>query len=237
MRTKVLLCAAALAAGAISTMAQSNVYSLNIVGYVNVDMPAGNFIYVNPLSGGVSNGASEIMPSLPDGTLINLWGGSSFTGYYYDTSLGISPNNWYQADGVTPGNPPSLPPGLGFFMSPGNHFTNTFVGQVTPGPGTTNTANYSAGNSLVGSRLPASGAVTNSGNGQFNLPLVDGMLLNKWTGSAYVGYYFDSTLGISPDGWYLSDGVTPGPVPSFNIGQGFFWNPGGAAAWSQSLAP
>jgi hypothetical protein len=237
MRTKTLLALAVLAGGIATSMAQSNVYSLNVVGYVNVDMPAGNFIYANPLSAGVSNGASEIMPALPDGTVLNLWGGSSFTGFYYDTSIGISANNWYKSDAQTPANPPSLPPGVGFFLSPGNHFTNTFIGNAFPGPGTTNTVNYNAGNSLVGSRLPVGGAVTNSGVGAFNLPLTDGMLLNKWTGSAYVGYYYDSSIGISADNWYLSDAQTPGPVPSFTVGQGFFYNPGGPAAWSQSLAP
>ena len=41
MRTKALLCAAALAAGTAASMAQSNVYSLNIVGYVNVPLTSG----------------------------------------------------------------------------------------------------------------------------------------------------------------------------------------------------
>jgi len=218
-------------------MAQSNVYSLNVVGYVNVDMPAGNFIYVNPLSAGVSNGASEIMPNLPDGSFVNTWNGSSFVTRYYDTSIGISANNWYLGDANTPANPPALPPGTGFFLNPGNHFTNTFVGNVTPGPGTTNTAALPAGNSLIGSRLPVGGAVTNSGPGQFSLPLVDGMFVNKWLGGSYQTFYYDSSIGISADNWYLSDAQTPGPVPSFNLGQGFFFNPGGAVNWTQSLAP
>src|SRR5437763_197776 len=38
MRTKALLCAAALAAGAVTAMAQSNVYSLNVVGYINTTL-------------------------------------------------------------------------------------------------------------------------------------------------------------------------------------------------------
>jgi len=37
--------AATLAAGALSSMAQSNVYSLNIVGYANVSIPNGPAIY------------------------------------------------------------------------------------------------------------------------------------------------------------------------------------------------
>ncbi len=62
MRTlKALLCLSALAAGIATTVAQSNVYSLNIVGYVNVPVPSGYSLLANPLKAGVTNGANEIM--------------------------------------------------------------------------------------------------------------------------------------------------------------------------------
>src|ERR1035437_742604 len=63
MRTKVLLCAAAMAASLASSMAQ-NVYSLNVVGYVNVTLPAQQFYAVaNPLDaslGGTVAGGNDI---------------------------------------------------------------------------------------------------------------------------------------------------------------------------------
>src|ERR1700730_12330845 len=44
MRTKTLVCAAALmAAGVATSMAQSNVYSLNVVGYINITFPANKY--------------------------------------------------------------------------------------------------------------------------------------------------------------------------------------------------
>src|ERR1043165_8066346 len=46
MRTKTLVCAAILAAGLASSMAQSNVYSLNVVGYYNVVIPGGTKVMV-----------------------------------------------------------------------------------------------------------------------------------------------------------------------------------------------
>src|SRR6266403_950334 len=50
MRTKALLCAAGLlAAGAFTAMAQSNVYSLNVVGYVNVSLTNGFTLLANQL--------------------------------------------------------------------------------------------------------------------------------------------------------------------------------------------
>jgi len=234
MRTKTLLIAvAALATGILASKAD-NVYSANIVGYANTSVGAGYQIYVNPLSVGVSNGANEIFSSLPDGSSILTWNGAGYDVFYYDSSLGISPNNWYLADGFTPGPIPTLQPGKGFFLSPGNSFTNTFVGTVLPGAGQTNSTALSAGYSLIGSALPVAGSVTNA---SFNLPLVDGMTVLKWNGAGYDTYYYDSTLGISADGWYLSDGFTPGPVPAISVGQGFFYSPGQPVTWTQALNP
>jgi hypothetical protein len=56
MRTKtLLLSAAAMAAGLVSSVAQSNVYSVNVVGYVNQVLPAGTLVAVaNPLDNGTN---------------------------------------------------------------------------------------------------------------------------------------------------------------------------------------
>jgi len=232
MRTKALLCAAALAAGAVSTMAQSNVYSLNIVGYVNVSFPAGNYIHANPLNKDNTNSAGQVFSALPDGTFVNLWTGSSYDVYYYDASQGIDPRNWYGADTVTGRDAPLLPVGKGFFINPPSPFTNTFVGEVFPGPGTTNTIVIPAGNQLIGSRLPIGGSVTNS---PWNFPTVDGTFVNKWTGSNYDVYYYDASQGIDPRNWYGSDTVTGRDAPSFNVADGFFFNAPSPATWSQSL--
>src|SRR5437016_2865233 len=59
MRTKtLLLTAAVVAAGVASSMAQSNVYSLNIVGYVNIPVVK-NKVYMlnNAFDTGISNNA------------------------------------------------------------------------------------------------------------------------------------------------------------------------------------
>src|SRR6267378_4268086 len=73
MRTKTLLCAAALAAGVVSSMAQSNVYSLNVVGYVNKPFKNGLYTLVsNPLNG-TNNTLNTILPNAPNFSKINLW--------------------------------------------------------------------------------------------------------------------------------------------------------------------
>ena len=68
MRTKTLLLAAALtAAGIASIQAQSNVYSVNVVGYVNVVAPVGQFkMIANPLNA-TNNTIGGIGPVLPAG--------------------------------------------------------------------------------------------------------------------------------------------------------------------------
>jgi hypothetical protein len=234
MRTKrLLIAAAALAAGVLSSQAQSNVYSANIVGYVNQPIPLGFNLLVNPLNTGASNGVNEVFGNLPDGSTVLTWTGNSFSVAIYDTTIGISANNWYQSDGFTPLNAiPTVPPGKGFFFSPGTVVTNTFVGTVVPAPGATNSLAIPNGFSIVGSVLPVSGDVTNSA---INLPLPDGAAVLKWAGNHYVTYIYDTTIGISANNWYLSDGFTPGPVPSIAVAEGFFFNPGVAVNWTQVL--
>ena len=232
MRTKAVLCAAALAAGAFTSMAQSNVYSLNIVGYVNVDAPIGNLTYVNPLDFGDGFNSATNVLHLPDGTYVSFWTGSAFDTWYFDSSLGIAPDGWYGSDGVTPRTAPLLPLGKGFYLNPPAHFTNTFVGNVVPAPGATNNLSIGIGNFLVGSVLPVGGYVTNSAT---NLKLADGTYVNQWTGSKFNTFYFDSSLGIAPDGWYQSDGLTPGAPPQLNIGQSMYINGPAAIVWQQHL--
>jgi hypothetical protein len=163
---------------------------------------------------------------------VNLWTGSGYDIYYYDASAGIDPRNWYGADTVTGRDAPLIPPGKGFFINSPSAWTNTFVGDVVPAPGTTNTAAIPAGNVLIGSRLPVGGSVTNA---IWNFPTVDGTFVNKWTGAAYDVYYYDASAGIDPRNWYGADTVTGRDAPSFNIADGFFFNAPSATTWPQSL--
>jgi hypothetical protein len=69
MRTKTLVCAAALAAGlATSALAQSNVYSLNVVGYYNVTVPANTFVLVGNQLNTTNNTLPGIIPAPPPGS-------------------------------------------------------------------------------------------------------------------------------------------------------------------------
>jgi hypothetical protein len=224
MRTKSLLAAAAIiAAGVASSQAQSNVYSLNIVGYVNKVLPSGYSLIANPLTVG-TNGAEQVMTP-PDGSIYLTWNGAGFDYASYDIGFG----GWIDS-GFSPTAAPVLPPGQGFFFyNPNTQYTNTFVGTVVPAPGVTNSMALPSGYSLIGSPLPA-GSATISG-GAVQLPIIDGMIILQWNG---VGYTY-SSYDIGFGGW-IDDGFSPVIEPSYNVADGlFYYNPGLATNWSQSL--
>src|SRR4051812_21647293 len=115
MRTKTaVLTAALVAAGAISSIAQ-NVYSVNVVGYVNVPVVANRFYMLeNPLDKS-NSGGNVITNVLVGGVDDNQIGANVYTfsaGHFNDpeTYLGTGVG-WY------PGTA-ALPPGAGFFFQP-----------------------------------------------------------------------------------------------------------------------
>jgi hypothetical protein len=207
-------------------MAQSSVYSLNIVGYATVTAPAGYSMLANPLSAGVTNGANEIGLQI-DGEQILTWTGTAFKFVAFDASLGWLDSNF------APSAPPSLPPGVGFFFfNPGTVATNiTFVGQVVPNPSSTNSLILPAGFSMVGSPLPAN--VADITVAPVSLPKLDGMQVLTWDNatSKYVFSAFDAALG------WLDVNFSPKAAPSYSIGQGFFFfnSQPTSQAWPQSL--
>src|SRR5213075_206777 len=67
MRTKTtLLTAALVAAGALTSMAQ--VYSVNIVGYINLNIPKGFSMIANQLDTTPDNTLASVLPNPPENT-------------------------------------------------------------------------------------------------------------------------------------------------------------------------
>ncbi len=236
MKKTLLIAAAALAASVISSQAQ--VYSQNIVGYANVITPnaGANYLISVPFKMGVSNGANEVLPNLPEFSSVLIWntGSSSYASYQTDTG---SPTGW--TDGANPVPPPLLPVGQGFFVSPANsNVTNTFVGAIAINVGTSNvmTLANSGANYLVGAVVPYAGSVTNGSNsgGGINLkalPEFSSVLIWNPNTSSFAGYQTDTG---SPTGW--TDGANPVTPPSLTVGQGFFISPSDVnAKWTIGL--
>src|SRR5882762_2203521 len=149
MRTKTLHCAAALAAGVATSMAQSNVYSLNVVGYVNTSLVgsgAGLFqMIANPLNA-TNNTLGALIPSgPPDFSALYKWNGAGFDIATF--FLGSWDHPEY-----------TLNPGEGGIMQSTGPWTNTFVGEVLQGSLSNSTT--SAGFAIRASKVPQSGTLT-----------------------------------------------------------------------------
>jgi len=143
-------------------MAQSNVYSLNVVGYVNVPtVGGGNFnLIANPLNN-ANNGITNLFTTAQDGDQVYRWNPNTqdfdSTVYTYSSFL----HRW---DGNF-----NLRPGEGiFYLNAGSNATNTLVGDVVQGS-YTNPVPFGA-NAIVGggsfnsvaSSIPIGGSFTNA---------------------------------------------------------------------------
>jgi hypothetical protein len=209
MKKTLLIAAAALVAGVVSSQAQ--VYSANIVGYVNVVCTNAQLeLLANPLDDG-TNTANSILASLPTKSTMQFWNGASFV-LVTKTSSGFNPN-------------PSLPPGTGFFVKSASNFTNTFVGNVVPAPGGNSSALIMTNSTLqlVGSVLPVSGTFNDVGTNSFNLNswLPTKSTIQYWNGAAFV-LQTKTSSGFNPN-------------PALNVGQGFFVKSASTATWAQTL--
>jgi hypothetical protein len=224
MRKTLLIAAAALAASIISSEAQ--VYSQNIVGYVNVPCPVGVFTPVgNPLmnADGV-NSATNVLPGIPDDTYLYIWTGSSynvvisFGGVFYDqTGTFVVPT-------------PNLPVGGGLYIQASASYTNTFVGTVlvtntAVGSITTNSVNLPEAFAFVNPQLPIGGGLISS----LQMSAIpDDSYVYIWTGSSY-------NIAISFGGiWYDQTGSFTVPEPTVSVGEAFFVQSSAPWTWTMT---
>ncbi len=143
MRTKTLVITAALgAAGALTSMAQ--VYSVNAVGYINVDLCPGFSIIANQLDAGQGNNTvGKLLTSVPDGTVLYKFVNGAYTINSFEFGA------WERPD-------ETLAPGEAAFVKVPSTTKVTFVGEVPQGRLTTPLV---AGFQLVSSQVPQSGAL------------------------------------------------------------------------------
>jgi len=226
MRTKVLLCAAALAASLASSMAQ-NVYSLNVVGYVNVTLPSFSFTCVaNPLDatlGGTQPGYNDIT---------NLFQGVNGGSFIQTFNSGLndydntSPN--YSGRSSTWSSQLTMPPGLGvmYYNGGASDTVVTFVGQVEQG--TYSVANLGAfAFAMVGSPVPIGGDLTNSTT-YVGLAPAGGDLVQTFNNNPAVN---DWNTAVS---WSGRSSTWGGPMP-VAPGQGFLYYSTTANAWTSNF--
>lgn len=208
MRTKTLLVAAAvIAAGAVTSLAQSNVYSQNIVGYVTQVYPSGFAIVATPLKT-TNNTVVEVLTGAPAGVTVY-----KFTGGAYQ------PANTYFGGGFWGNNAQTLPPGQGYFIKSPSQWTNTFVGEVVKD----STNALINGFNMVGSVYPMAGAIDT------NLSLVPT--------AGDVVYSFNNGGGYNPANTYFGGGFWGSGNPQLAVSQGVFYKSTGANNWIQHFTP
>lgn len=222
MRTKVLLCAAALAASMAYTMAQ-NVYSINVVGYYNVTVPANGFFMIANQLNTTNNTINGLMGAVADGSQFFKYSGG-YAGYVYDAFAGAS-GEWTGS----PANPAVNVGEGGMFRDAGGGSGQvlTFVGEVLQG----NLVNdLPIGNSLRSSKVPQQGTAT----GDLLVPGEDGDQIFVYN-AGYAGYVYDAFAGDT-GGW--TGGGVDIKGPTIKVGQGFFYKKatgGTATAWVRNF--
>jgi len=211
MRTKALLCAAALAAGIATSMAQSNVYSLNVVGYYNVSIPAGQMTVIANQFNTTNNTLGALIPSPPAGTLFYKYvSGTGWVTYNFDEF----DLKWLPNANVT------LNPGEGglFKNVTSSTMTLTFVGEVPQG---SLTNPLPVGLAIRSSMVPQAGKVTTD----LGYPAVAGDLVYKYVApTGWVTYNFDE-FDLK---WLPSE-------PTFGVGEGFFSRKNAAIDWTRNF--
>jgi hypothetical protein len=222
MRTKLaILAAAALAAGALTSQAQSNVYSLNVVGYYNLSLTNGFNLIANQLDldgTGANNTLQSVFgTALPSGSQVYVFTGGIFIGHATVNASGL----W---NGTTNQANLTLQPGQGAFVKIPAAATTpvplTIVGNVLQG--TNLTVAYPVGYSIISSITPRSGGIQTV----LGLTPSSGDFVYQWN-PAIQNY---GSKHVSNGTVWNAAGE---PVPA--IGEAFYYNAKVAKNWVQNF--
>ena len=182
----------------IAPLVQADVYSVNVVGYVNHTFAPGDNLFVNPLVASTDNSLSSIFSSvIPDGTTVSLWNASTLS---FDVTSTYGSGQW-SLNLI-------LDPGTGARLTAPSAFMNTFVGSVLSHDGgpyadpLTLPSPYAGPNGifLLGDKTP----VTSSGTDIFlniigRLPNVGEQVITYGGTSTYLGGgNWDSVPTLNP---------------------------------------
>jgi len=228
MRTKsIILGAALLAAGVASSMAQvTNVLSVNVVGYVNLNLTNGLNLIANPLdaAGGgnaTGNTLANVFTALPDGTQVYKFTNGPTPG----TSGFLQQDLFFNGPGWLGGGVITFNPGEGLFISipsvggggPVGGTNVTFVGSVVQSNTTLQVKN---GLNIFGYQAPVMGGITTVQNFQPNI----GDQLFYWDATAQ--NYTAS---------YLYEGIWLPNEPTNTVGQAIFIISAGTNNWTNTF--
>jgi len=209
MRTKTLYLSALLGAVSIATSVAQTVYSVNAVGYVNVQLAANGYTMVaNPLVA-ETNTIAVLFDAAVNGTVVYKFDAAA--GAYVSTSKNKITGKW--------GNTTmTLLPGEGAFVknAAATNVTITFVGEVMQGS-LTNT--LPAGYSIASSQVPQADTLDNLG-----FPKEKGDVVYRFVNGSYVTYAVNKITG----NW-------PAVPPSVAVAEAFFVKKVAQKDWTRSF--
>lgn len=188
--------------GVVSSFAQGNVYSINVVGYINLDLTSEFTMVANQLDNGTGNRVADLIPTAPVGTVVYKYNPDT-SAYASLTRVGTS---W-----LPPASPMTLAPGEGVFIkkpASAASISLTFVGEVLQG-------------TLVN---PVVGQVGGKFDIYSSIVPQAGLLV---TDLGYTPTSGDVVYRLQPGGAYLNSTFLPSGIwlpsqPSVNVGQAFW---------------
>jgi hypothetical protein len=220
MRTKTLLLTAALtAAGVATSMAQ--VYSVNMVGYINHTIPSGFSMVANQLNNTPDNKITTLFASPPEGTTV----------YKYDAVADVYISIAY-GGGVWEGDDleMTLNPGEGAWLNPPSSFAHTFVGEVQ----LASSVSLLPGFNMVSSVIPQSLALDGAANDNSPTPPAG---IGYPVGEGDVVYRYDSVSDTYSSDSFAGgvwEGDSGGP-PTPGIAEAFWINAAGPRTWTRNF--
>jgi hypothetical protein len=188
--------------------AESLVFSVNAVGYVNVQLPPGLSLIANPLLD-YENTVGALINDAPDGAQVYKYVPGA--GYEVSTFDGIA-GTWSNPD-------MDLSPGVGFFFNnpSSNTVVHTFVGEVLQG---VLVNPMPAGFSTKGALVPQAGSITHL----HGIPGEPGDVIRFYVNDLQGGgNYVTSVFSASQNAWV--------PDLTLDVGQGFVSEKQNAQDW------
>lgn len=211
MRTKALLVGAIIGAASLaSSMAQ--VYSVNIVGYINVPIKNGWNLIANQLNNSAGNTVLNLMPAPPAAI-------SVFT--YIASAQSYDNSNWDPGFGEWDKPNLQINPGMGAFIySPNPEWTLTLVGEVMTG---TQTVPLVAGWQLISPVVPQDLNLADATSGYTPGAQGDSLFFYDAAAQTYINANYDPGFGE----WDRP--------PLCTVGQGFFAFRLDAGSWTRTF--
>jgi hypothetical protein len=241
MRTKTMLLSALLGGlGSVSVMAQTNVYSLNAVGYINVTVAPGFNIVSCPLITAPDNTVGTVLNNSNGaltGSVVYFWNPAT-AAYTSDSAraIGTAKGDTTNASGWVSGTNLASP-GVGFWFdsAASSNTTLTFVGTVPSGAITNLLV---PGFNSVGSVVPMSGDLcSNSLSALTNFNVGDNVYTYNTGTSAYVEFTSVTPGSKAANSNTYKDSWTVAGDPTIpNVGQGFWYDASASVTWVENYS-